>query len=272
MKLNSYIQPLSFTQSTIEELEKCFREINEVVSSKMLMRISFQYNSNLLMSVQLSDGNTLAEGLYTLHMSDKQLQTRVIPKLLSMFPDTSNDFDDIEQLKQIYPNDLNSFWGIHFPLQMEYNLRTKEECIGFIYDSLWKLMNSSSFDWLYPILLPNIVIADSALPQIQGLGSSNNFSIVIEDLKKLNSFCITWKSGAFSIKVLKQTCAIDTSDESNTTKSNDNLKAYRRFQLKDLGSQYCFLHVKHGDFRLHYYPDDNTHKIHIGYVGVHLPI
>lgn len=272
MDLNSYIKLSTFSQSSVEELEDCFREINDVVSSNMLLKVAFQYNSSLLMSVRMSDGRTLAERLYTFPMPDKQLQTRVIPKLLQMFPDTSSDFGDIEQMNVVFKNDLNSFWGIHFPVQKEYCLRTKDECSKYILDSLWSLMNSNSFEWLYPIILPNIVVADSALAQIYSLGTSNNFGIVIEDLKKLNSFCETWTTGVFSINTLKQSYSIDTSDESNSTKTSDKLRAYRKFQLKDIGTKYCFLHVKHGDYRMHYYPDDNTHKIHIGYVGVHLPI
>lgn len=271
MELNSYIQPKAFEKSTVEELEECFREINNVISSPMIMKVSFQYNSNLLMSVQMGDGKTIVDRLYSLDMPDKQLQTRVIPKLLSMFPDTSNNFDDIEQLKEIYPDDLNSFWGIRFPVNKEYCLHSKEQCSEFIYKSLWGLMNATTFNWLYPILIPNIVVADSALSQIENLGSSNNFSIVIEDLKKLNDYCENWTSGPFSLHDLKQTSAIDTTDESNTTKNKENLKAYRRFELKNIGHQYCYLHVKHGDYRLHYYPDDRNKRIHIGYVGPHLP-
>ena len=272
MELNSYIQQRAFAKSTVEELEKCFREINNVISSKSIIEISFLYNSNLLMPTQMGDGNTIADWLYGLPMPDRQLQTRVIPKLLSMLPDTSDDFADIEQLKSAYPNDLNSFWGIHFAIHKEYHLHSTEECSNFINVSMWRLMDASTFSWLYPILLPNIIVADSALSQIEGLGVSNNFSIVIEDLKKLNCFCESWSSGTFSITTLKQSFAIDTTDESNSTKSNEKLKSYRRFQLKGLGSQYCFLHIKHGDYRLHYFPDNCNRQIHIGYVGKHLPI
>lgn len=272
MKLNSYILPKAFEKTTIEKLEECFREINNVVSTTMLIEVSFQYNSGLLMSVQMDDGNCLANGIYSLPMQDKQLQKRVIPRLLSMFPDISKDFDNIKQMNEFYNCDLNSFWGIHFTLNSSYCLHSKEECSKYIFESLWNKMSASTFNWLYLILLPHIIVADSALGQIESMGNSNNFGIVIEDLKKLNDFCETWTSGSFSLNDLKQKYAIDTTDESDTTKKKEKLKAYRKFNLKNLGYQYCFLHIKHGDYRLHYFPDDNKREIHIGYVGKHLPI
>lgn len=71
MELNSYIQQRAFVKSTVEELEKCFREINNVISSKSIIEISFLYNSNLLMPTQMGDGNTIADWLYGLPMPDR---------------------------------------------------------------------------------------------------------------------------------------------------------------------------------------------------------
>ena len=133
-------------------------------------------------------------------------------------------------------------------------------------------MTASTFKLFYPMLLPHIIVADSALSQIESLGDSKRFNEVIDDLKKLNYFCENWTSGSFSVNALAQMCAINTSDESDNVKRRENLKSSRRFQLKDLGSQYCFLHIKHGDYRIHYFPDNSKRNIHIGYVGTHLPL
>jgi len=46
----------------------------------------------------------------------------------------------------------------------------------------------------------------------------------------------------------------------------------RRFKLPNGTRETFEFHIKTGNLRLHFYPDNNTHEIYIGYIGKHLDI
>ena len=53
--------------------------------------------------------------------------------------------------------------------------------------------------------------------------------------------------------------------------SDPKKKQMRLFKLPN-GKTECFeLHIKTGDLRFHFFPDNNSLKIYIGYIGTHLP-
>lgn len=65
--------------------------------------------------------------------------------------------------------------------------------------------------------------------------------------------------------------AVVISDESDTVKQKPKLKSARYFNIPDVGGQYCFLHIKAGDLRIHIYPHEAKKIVYVAYIGSHLP-
>jgi hypothetical protein len=62
--------------------------------------------------------------------------------------------------------------------------------------------------------------------------------------------------------------ALNISPESDKTMSQKKLRNQRIFSMPD-GRRECFeLHIKSGDLRFHFFPEDG--KIYVGYIGEHL--
>ena len=83
----------------------------------------------------------------------------------------------------------------------------------------------------------------------------------------------SWKTGSFQIRILQQNYNVTISDESDTVKRNPLLKQKRYFKVSDeIGSQYCFYHLKLDNIRIHIYPNEFEKVIYVTYVGKHLDL
>lgn len=134
------------------------------------------------------------------------------------------------------------------------------------------IINSDARTFL-PKLLRNIVLTKKAYSQFDLL-SDDDKNIVLKDLANLDNYVQNgWTSGDFSINDFSRTTGVDASDESDSTKKDPKKKRYRRFSLPEIGSTFCFLHIKISNtYRIHFYPDKTSKKCHIPYIGKHLPI
>ncbi|MGN0462818.1 MAG: hypothetical protein ACI4HZ_10305 [Ruminococcus sp.] len=63
--------------------------------------------------------------------------------------------------------------------------------------------------------------------------------------------------------------------ESETVKSDTELKNLRKFQLPNGSEEYFFDHIgftgKYSGGRIYFLPDNSNNKCYIGYIGRHLP-
>lgn len=107
----------------------------------------------------------------------------------------------------------------------------------------------------------------------QNLSSSQvlgGISRVVEKLRRLNNYAAEWTDGGFSIEDLAG-LGVKVSMESKSTMENLRLKSQRRFRLPD-GTRAVFEpHIKAGDLRFHFYADEESHTVYVGYIGPHLP-
>jgi hypothetical protein len=77
-----------------------------------------------------------------------------------------------------------------------------------------------------------------------------------------------WKTRDFSYQNVNDTSSLRISPESVSTM---NLFGEdRRFQMPTGGTQIFELHIKTGNFRFHFYPDNKSKTVYIGYIGPHL--
>ncbi|MEN8215154.1 MAG: hypothetical protein ABFS56_02000, partial [Pseudomonadota bacterium] len=87
-------------------------------------------------------------------------------------------------------------------------------------------------------------------------------------LKRLNQYAKDWIEGAYSVQRLRE-YGLDVSGESDGT-----LIKYgqlRKFRLPNRERKLFEQHIKTGDLRFHFYPDEKTKTIYVGYIGKHLP-
>jgi len=117
-------------------------------------------------------------------------------------------------------------------------------------------------------LFPNLFFCDKVESQIRKNGISSDITNIIERLKELDFVASIWIRGSFSHEEINHHYNLTIHPESNLTL--DNYKQSRTFKLPDGHSEVFELHIIVGSLRIHFYPDNNTHKIYIGYIGHHL--
>ena len=115
---------------------------------------------------------------------------------------------------------------------------------------------------------PHLVLCGEVEKQLTHLGiQSKFFAQIIEKLKRLNEYAKNWQNGSYSDTKAKQ-YGLDVSGESEGT-----LKKYgrqRKFRLPNKKKSLFEKHIKTGDLRFHFYPDEESHTIYVGYIGSHL--
>lgn len=102
--------------------------------------------------------------------------------------------------------------------------------------------------------------------------SKKLLSQIISRLESLNNICEGWKTkgGEFDYIWANQNFNVRISPESQTTMNKFSQE--RRFQLPNGTYEIFELHLKTGNLRFHFFPDNNTQILYIGYIGKHLQI
>lgn len=116
----------------------------------------------------------------------------------------------------------------------------------------------------------NLTLCGDVKRQLKTVGLSGYLNQIIDRLRTLDTFTSTWKSREFDLNRLKGGTNLRVSGESDST-----MRIYsgqRRFKLPDGRRELFELHIKVGDLRFHFYPDDSEKKVYVGYIGPHLPI
>jgi len=115
---------------------------------------------------------------------------------------------------------------------------------------------------------PHLVLCGEVEKQLTRLGiQSKFFDQIIEKLKRLNEYAQNGQNGSYSDQAAKQ-YGLDVSGESKGT-----LKKYgrqRKFRLPNKKKALFEKHIKTGDLRFHFYPDEESNTIYVGYIGSHL--
>jgi len=118
---------------------------------------------------------------------------------------------------------------------------------------------------------PHLSFLDRVERQFQTLGDTNLLTRIITALQKLDSYAAAWENGGFSYEDASAVTELRISPESPST-----IRQYgtqRKFTIPEVGRTLFDLHIKlSGGKRIHFYPDEATRKVWIGYVGKHLRI
>lgn len=269
MKLRYYIYPQAYNAADRISIEGNLKELNSVIFSLSDRYDIFCYDQSLF-NVTTSEGNTLADVIFG-DMPDVQFSRTVLPKMLNRLTIINRSLCDKSAMDEAFKDSENALWGIIFPTNEIYTLSTAQDYLRFRHTTIFNLLNENTFRELKSLLFKNLIFSDDAIEQITHVGDKN-FHQLVSRLMDLERYNAQWTIGAFSTKDINAKTSLNVSDESDSVKGNEKLSRERLFSLPNIGSKYCFLHIKTGDYRFHFYPNEENHRIYMAYIGPHLTL
>lgn len=169
-----------------------------------------------------------------------------------------------------FPDMANAFLGFDFSkteIVTERQVFNLASFYKFRKDNLWEV-NFRNFWSRRKLLFPNLILCGEVEAQIRLIGNSGYFSQIVEKLKEMNKAANEWTDGEFNHRIICQNFALNITGESAQTMRK--FGSERIFSLPNGKREYFELHIKTGDLRFHFYPNNATREIYIGYIGPHL--
>jgi hypothetical protein len=206
------------------------------------------------------------EKIYSHHSQENQLISIFIEQLqlhdVYLFP--------LEIFDTNFPEMCNGYLGIDFSridISSDYQIIDLDDFNKFKNDCLFRVTTDNFWE-RRELLFPKITLCEEVEEQIKRMGSSKYFGQVVYKLQEFSRAVGFWNDGSFSYKQINNTYSLNISPESEQT-----IQKYgneRKFSLPDGRKEFFELHIKTGDLRFHFFPDDNTHTVYVGYIGPHL--
>ena len=170
----------------------------------------------------------------------------------------------------IYPNDKNAFLGINFEKTgITVSKQITNETSFFLFKNtvLWDF-SFRNFWERRTELFPNLILCGDVEAQIGRIGSAGYFNQIVEKLRDFNDSVKNWDHGDFNYKAINRDYPLRISPESTQTMSKYGNE--RLFSFPNGGREHFELHIKTGDLRFHFLPDNIEKKVYVGYIGPHL--
>lgn len=172
--------------------------------------------------------------------------------------------------QDLFPAEANAFLGIDFSSTVidpknqiidnsTYKLFNKNELWNVDFKDLWSKRVK---------LFPNLILCGAVEKQFTNLGRASTFKQIVQKLFIFNNAINDWTQGDLNINAIKQQYPLDISGESTRTMAKFGKE--RIFSLPQGGTKIFELHIKTGVFRFHFFPDNATRKVYVGYIGTHL--
>jgi hypothetical protein len=277
MNLSYYLDLKSLCNANTKQMELFFRLAFDILVesqnfSDSLFEESFiRDDDDDVLLLNHKSGQSLYEIFF--YTFSGEIGNRIIPNILQNFGSQNSKINDKipygEENGKIYPNaklatpQKTKYLWLLSELAHYYEFRQHH-----IYDRVL----SNNCDEFIVAYFSNIYFTKDALKAYKIL-SYDDKRTLIDDLEELDGYISRkWENNTtFPIEDFSKITGVDASDESDTTKTNSKLKRQRLFSIPDLGSIYCFHHIKISNtYRVHFYADPNTKKAYIAYVGKHL--
>lgn len=216
------------------------------------------------------------ESIYNLPIYEKLcinyggLEEKAISIFIEQLKVNETYINNEEQFDKLFEYMSNAFLGINFlDTTIERNNQISNESCYLRYneDTLWKV-TFRNFWSKREKLFPRLILCGEVKEQILRIGKSSQLNQIVNRLKEFNRACEEWKSGKFNYREINKTFALTISPESPQTIAKYGNE--RIFSLPNGGTEHFELHIKTGDFRFHFFVDDNNRRVYIGYIGPHL--
>jgi len=259
---NFYLYNKSYEKANAVQIENNLRELNDLVFAERAEE-DFFWKNDSIWNCNTLDGN-FSDVIFS-KLPDKQLSQQVLPRLFHAITSISHEFTTLEEFDQYYEI-YNAFYGIIFddPVSERY-ITNKEAYSAFKKKYLWDITPKSLWE-RREILFSRLILCPDVKSNIVDMGTKY-LSQIISRLIELNKYAATkWLTGEFDYRDANRSTSLRISPESEGTMKR--FANERLFKMPD-GSTRCFeLHIKTGDFRIYFYPENS--KIYIGYIGMHL--
>lgn len=260
---NFYLATIGYENASVAELEENFKTLNEIHSARRREEVFTK--SNAFWNIKTLDDKYISEAIEK--FSDGQFVGATYGLLESI--SSKKDFRTLKEIDKYYPDEHNAFWGAQFEITDERHINSEEKYHSFKKQKIRNITKGIEIWERRSLLFKRIELCSGVEEQLKN-GYTGQ---ILEKLLILDEYCQDyWIEGSFSYKDAKHRVALDISLESQSTMNDVKKKQLRMFKLPN-GKTECFeLHIKTGDLRFHFFPDNNSLKIYIGYIGAHLPI
>jgi hypothetical protein len=261
---NYYLFNQSYNNASTIELEKNLQTLQNIFEGRKANDNFLKHDS--IWDIAVADG-TFAEVAFS-NFEDKQFSIQVLPNLLQQINSIETPIATIDEFNERY-RIYNAFYGINFQdLPADCCIGDLASYNTFIDNNNWELTPETLWERREE-LFSRVVFCPSVEEQILTIGGTY-LEQIVDKIRELDNYVQQkWNEGNFSYLNAKQNTALNISPESNSTMQQKDLVNMRVFSLPD-GRKECFeLHIKTGNLRFHFYPEN--FRIYVGYIGNHLP-
>ena len=266
-----YLYPPAFSNACIQKIENNLKELNNVLTVHSDQYDIFHYDLSLF-EVETNEKDKLADVLWG-KLPDIQFSRIVLPQILTKLKVLQRNYTDIADFNSEYQDTLNALWGASFCIDHLCHIHNVNKYKEFRSESIKKILRKDNFKNLQNVICPSLYFTDEVFNSI-AIGSDKVFNQILDRMIEFDKYVKMWckLKTPFNIRDLNMNTSLRASDESDSVKNDEKKKRERYFTLPCIGGQYCYLHIKTGDFRFHFYPDNNTRKVYIAYIGPHLTL
>ena len=259
---NFYLATIGYENASFAELEENFKTLNVIHSAQRDEEVFLKSDAFWYIKTPNGDFN---ETIAT--FTDGQLINTVYRLLESI--SSEKDFRTLDEIDTYYSQKHNAFWGAHFEVTDERHINSQEKYHSFKKQKIQNITKGIEIWERQSLLFERVILCPEVETQLKSVGYTEQ---ILNKLLELDSYCQNyWQKGPFSYKDANEYASLKISPESASTMSDPKKKQMRLFKLPN-GKTECFeLHIKTGDLRFHFFPDNNSLKIYIGYIGTHLP-
>lgn len=261
---NYYVFNPSYVNAALDVLEDNLQTLQTLFSERDDNETFLKHDS--LWDIAVADG-TFAEVVFS-RFQDKQFSIQVLPHLLQQITSIEPPINTIAEFNNRY-RIYNAFYGINFQgIPADSCICDLASYNTFIENNNWELTPETFWERREE-LFSRIVLCANVEAQIRTIGGTY-LEQIIDKIRELDNYVVNnWNEGNFNYRNANNNAALNISPESNSTMQQQELVNMRVFSLPD-GRRECFeLHIKTGNLRFHFYPENFT--IYIGYIGNHLP-
>jgi hypothetical protein len=261
---NFYLATIGYENASVAELEENFKTLDVIHSARRGEEVFLK--SDAFWDIKTLDDIYIVEAIEK--FSDRQFVGTTYG-LLEQISSIQN-FCTLNEIDIHCPDEYNAFWGACFKEENKRHINTEEKYHSFKEQKIQDINTGIEIWKRRSLLFKRVELCPEIETQLKSIGYTEQ---ILERLRMLDKYCQDyWIGGSFSYKDANQRVALNISLESDSTMNDAKKKQMRMFKLPN-GKTECFeLHIKTGDLRFHFFPDNNSLKIYIGYIGAHLPI
>lgn len=261
---NFYLSKIGYGKASAAEIEENFILLNEIVVEEPAPEDSFLKNENIW-EFDTKEG-VLGEVVFS-KFNDPQFANTVVPKLIESLKSINEEYSTLEEFDRSNYKIYNSFFGAKFENQNDRHISDKEKYVKFKRNNLWDL-TAETFWERREQLFTNIILCPSVQNDLKKIGSTY-LNQIKDKLMALDNYVANhWKRDNFKYTDANEKSSLNITPESKKTMEKEKYYNQRVFKLPDGRSQCCELHIKTGNLRFHFFPENC--KIYIGYIGKHL--